>query len=539
MIKLIDTGSFFSKDDCLHLLKFDQADSAFMEKKASDERIRSFVDGIVPAPGKFYLHINAMGSGEHYGANRNADYFPEENLKRYYKTFETGPAHLFRHHINKDPAKAYGRVIFSIYNERMHRVELIVEADRELARDIEERIERGEFPSTSMACKTPFDECSICGNKARTRDEYCDHLRYELGRLYADGRRVMALNTGPLRFFDISIVLKPADVTSSILEKVASEEAEAYGAKSSIEAAEEVGLLDKYAEHKKLSELIKEVPGTVVNSFDPTAKASDPSEHSLDTLSAIPMEHVCASFAEAGIVPSLEYLAELAAKRKLGGEYFPGAGVVGLHLAMKMSDQISVPSDVLEKAAFDTNLDATYLGYARKQVAAEIPACSWMPEFIVKRASEIGYQPVDFKHVNVGEIKLPAAPAEDPDHMDLIQVLASVGISAIVAKMLIAKYLEKNSSNSATKLHISKPGLPAALVKRASETLGNDLAAIGAKVHTPRAEDVSHSPAVHSEGQNHVAPIVGNLTSGAIRLTHAPGADKVARAVGQIIRGVS
>lgn len=74
-----------------------------------------------------------------------------------------------------------------------------------------------------MACHTPFDTCSICGNKARSRNEYCSHLRNELGRILANGQKVMAINDGPLRFFDMSFVFKPADITSSVLQKVAYE----------------------------------------------------------------------------------------------------------------------------------------------------------------------------------------------------------------------------------------------------------------------------------------------------------------------------
>lgn len=175
-----------------------------------------------------------MGAGEYYGSNRNGDYFPEAQLIRWHKTFETSPAHLFRHHVNKDPAKAIGKVIFSYYNHRMHRVELIVEASKTLAADEYYKItELGQYPATSMACNTPFDVCSICGNKAHTRNEYCTHLTTQLNTLYPDGRKVMALNLGPLKFFDISIVIRPADITSSVLEKVANHQ----GVISSVEAA--------------------------------------------------------------------------------------------------------------------------------------------------------------------------------------------------------------------------------------------------------------------------------------------------------------
>lgn len=126
LVKLIDSASFFREDEVqVSLLNLKDISSSGLEKVAADQRINEYVaQSLKPKAGKFYLHINAMGAGEYYGSNRNADYFPEQMLKDYHKTFEeTG--FVYRHHVNKDPAKSMGKVIFSIYNERMHRVELI------------------------------------------------------------------------------------------------------------------------------------------------------------------------------------------------------------------------------------------------------------------------------------------------------------------------------------------------------------------------------------------------------------------------------
>jgi hypothetical protein len=197
-------------------------EGGFTKSAAVDEQVKHFLDQYLRAnkkPNHFYLHVNALGAGEYYGANRNGDFFPEENLLRYYKTFESG--HLFRHHQNRNPDIATGKVLGSFYNERMHRVELIVEVPRELGSDIENRVQADDMPWTSMATKTPYDTCSICGNQASSRMEYCDHLSNHMNELLPDGRRVYANNDGPLRFFDISIVVKPADPTSGVLEKVA------------------------------------------------------------------------------------------------------------------------------------------------------------------------------------------------------------------------------------------------------------------------------------------------------------------------------
>jgi hypothetical protein len=174
---------------------------------------------ITPVPGKTYILVLAMGSSEYYGPNRNGDAFEENELKQHHKTFETN-AHVYKSHINKDPAKSYGRVVKSFYNDDMHRVELVLELDNNKAPDIVDKVNAGQSVAVSMGCKIKYDVCSICGNKAPTRADYCTHLKNELNKIYPDGRVVCAYNPKP-NFFDISIVWRPADKTGYMLKKVA------------------------------------------------------------------------------------------------------------------------------------------------------------------------------------------------------------------------------------------------------------------------------------------------------------------------------
>ena len=260
LTKLIDSSSFFNKEDqIVTILNFDDT-KGLLKQASADSRIQEFAERIKPEEGKVYLHLLALSAGEYFGANRNADFFPEHNLIDCHKTFETGPAHIFRNHVNKNPAIAIGQVIFSIYNDRMHRVEVIAWIDKIKGADIIERLENGDFPATSMATRTPYDVCSICHNKAHTRQEYCKHLREQLGKVYPDGRKVMAMNVAPLKFFDLSIVVRPADVTSSVLQKLAYDNSQ-EPIVGSAEAAEMEGVsyddVIKAASIKKLSEFIK------------------------------------------------------------------------------------------------------------------------------------------------------------------------------------------------------------------------------------------------------------------------------------------
>lgn len=69
-------------------------------------------------------------------------------------------------------------------------------------------------------CKVKFDVCSICGNKAPSRKQYCDHAKYDLGGYTKSGKRKFVWNPSP-KFFDISMVRRPADKLGFMMKKVA------------------------------------------------------------------------------------------------------------------------------------------------------------------------------------------------------------------------------------------------------------------------------------------------------------------------------
>lgn len=202
--------------------------SGSMEKVATGypDQVQKYIDGMQPDLDKFlYMLLHAVGAGEIWGANVNGDYFPEESLRHDgldygHKTFERY-AKLYKHHVNKDPKKSYGDVLHSFYDPEMHRVLLIIAIDRSKAPDICERIEcKNEFPDVSMGCKVPYDVCSICHHKAKSPKEYCDHARYEMNKIYPDGRKVYVSNPHP-RFFDISQVFIGAERPAKMLHKIA------------------------------------------------------------------------------------------------------------------------------------------------------------------------------------------------------------------------------------------------------------------------------------------------------------------------------
>lgn len=99
-------------------------------------------------------------------------------------------------------------------------------------------------------CKVPYDVCSICGNKAKTRAQYCDHLRYHMNKIPPGyNKKAYALNLQP-KFFDISFVLVGADRIAKVMKKIAHVPMEktAFGLSNS-----------KIAERKQ-AEIEKQVP---------------------------------------------------------------------------------------------------------------------------------------------------------------------------------------------------------------------------------------------------------------------------------------
>lgn len=443
MDKLIDSMSF-SEDWKVTLL----SEGPGLEKCAAAHEVTEYVQTMEKKKDKFYLHINAMGAGEYYGSNRNGDYFPEDNLRQWHKTFETSPAHVFRHHVNKNPAIAIGKVLYSYYNERMHRVELIAEVDREMGAAELREIELGRFPMTSMACNTPYDVCSICNNRAHNRAEYCSHLNTQLNKTLPDGRRVMSLNVGPLKFFDISVVIRPADITSSVLQKVASNED--MPAVSSAEAAELEGIsygTEKQASIRKMAvektaDLLKEIPCEVLDSRDTLQSilknVTDPEDSLLDHLKHYNMSSIITTFAALSINPSLRFLIKIIAGKEVGHREDEIAGAAINELNTKGVEAIPKGSDRLLPDIVNTEPDP----YLLKVMAQYIDSSSYDRSAIEKRASHSGYANWQ---VGRGTIEPSAFFHRDTASSNSLLTLAG---AAIIAKIMISTIVGMSANTS-------------------------------------------------------------------------------------------
>jgi len=216
-------------------------DSSWMSKRAAAGVFRGL--DIKPEKGHSFIHLIAMGDAEAYGFNRNGDGFlkqsryvdipnPKDGKTRRvkiakgnietHKTFEKF-AKVYRHHVNKDPKKAEGDVFKSAHNDAMSRVELMIKVVNDKWGNEIQKLASGEDVPFSMSCKVPFDVCTECGNKAKSRKEYCDHAKNHMGEITKQGNNIGVLNDHML-YFDISEVTVPADRIAFGLLKAASDD---------------------------------------------------------------------------------------------------------------------------------------------------------------------------------------------------------------------------------------------------------------------------------------------------------------------------
>lgn len=288
-------------DEIFEILDLKSIDE--LEKTANyDGKVMEYLRNLEREDDHIYALINALTAGEYYGPNRNGDYFPESALKRHHPTF-VDHGYVYKHHKNKDPKKSMGRVIFSHYNDGMKRVELVVKLKKthpdviSIVRDIRD----GKIIKTSMGCKVPYDICCITNKKAKTRSEYSDYLKYQMGKILSDGRRVYAINDRP-RFFDISIVTIPADPVSSFMG--------VFGGLSKTAH-------DKRAEEKKNAEIKKKIEGELDWIEEDPSKAILRSQGKLtqkqiEKLSSYPLNETLSTFLALRVLPTREDFQKLA-----------------------------------------------------------------------------------------------------------------------------------------------------------------------------------------------------------------------------------
>ena len=249
--------------------------------------VQRFLDQLEAKDDCQYVLVNALGASDYYGKNANHDAFPEAALVNIPAEWAYDPkfdkelakkctygfptfynAGCFVHHKNKVHDRRVGDVCFVTWNDRMKRVELVMEIHRQRAMEFGgagfwHSIEQGVLPAVSMGARVKFDRCSKCTDLdafyralkkydpkrhanpgmavleehmrlrdaagiprdaknrvggirgiGRTRLEYCDCMLRHAGEIDPlSGLQIFVYNDFPL-FFDISLVFVPADKTA-------------------------------------------------------------------------------------------------------------------------------------------------------------------------------------------------------------------------------------------------------------------------------------------------------------------------------------
>ena len=141
------------------------------------------------------------------GANDNGDFFSHEELLKSYKSF-IGKA-VFVDHDNENVEKARGIILDAVYNPKGKFVELLKAIDKKAYPELARAIEMSYITSTSMGCRCGYSLCSICRNKSKTEEDFCDHVKNYKGSTY-NGLPVFEDNYD-ISFFESSLVALPAD----------------------------------------------------------------------------------------------------------------------------------------------------------------------------------------------------------------------------------------------------------------------------------------------------------------------------------------
>jgi hypothetical protein len=263
-IKLIPPDSYDFSDHQVQLMKVSSRglrgyDLSVLEKRAGAQAAHEFAK-LAWSPGEEPIHLIALGATEAFRANRNFDAWCEQTCRSQHPTFVKF-ARFYRHHRNRDPKISFGVVKHSLYNHDMKRIELAVglNATKEAAASNKGLVADEEMQklatdldnfAVSMSCRVPYDVCQSCGNKAKTRAEYClgvdeggtcpgGGCRHKLGAVSDDGDMVYVENPGA-EFFDISRVHRPACRVAYVLGPLSKA---ASAIKGGAALAEEMGLI--------------------------------------------------------------------------------------------------------------------------------------------------------------------------------------------------------------------------------------------------------------------------------------------------------
>jgi len=173
--------------------------------------------------------------------NQNGDAFPEYELLKEVtdpkdslktiKAFQTfiGKG-LFTDHKSSEVENIRGIILDAEYDHSSKGVDLLIALDKVNYPELARQVSAGYSTQVSMGTQVNYSLCSLCGNKAVTEHDYCNHVKAGKGLSRAGEKRCYEVNNG-LNFIEISMVGNAADPRAMIKTIIA----QAQNAKKDLE----------------------------------------------------------------------------------------------------------------------------------------------------------------------------------------------------------------------------------------------------------------------------------------------------------------
>ena len=153
--------------------------TASMQKRAA--AFQEELKDLKPEKNKAYLHVITTGAYETYGSQRNNDAWNQDymtihpplakqasykqvkldgGLKKYHKTYLQKAAVYQQHQTDQKPS---GMVKAAIYNDNMHRGQLLIQVDVDMWAPRLQKRASGQDIYLSVGASMDHDVCSACG----------------------------------------------------------------------------------------------------------------------------------------------------------------------------------------------------------------------------------------------------------------------------------------------------------------------------------------------------------------------------------------
>lgn len=126
-------------------------DAAWLKQaSAADSIFGKEFDEYELEPGHSLIHLAPVAASEVYSCNVNGDGFKQAACRNFHETFLA--ANKFLEHDNQDPKKGTGRPVKTAYNEKLARIELLVDIVNKKNDNLLQKLASGQPVDWSMAC---------------------------------------------------------------------------------------------------------------------------------------------------------------------------------------------------------------------------------------------------------------------------------------------------------------------------------------------------------------------------------------------------